>query len=140
MKILLAVDGSEYTRRMLDWLSVHEGSLFVKASYTFITVVPPVPPHVHRFIDRKTIEGSYADTAKEVLDPVVAFAGTHGWTFDTVTAIGHVSRTIVETLATGGYDLVVMGSQGHSALGTLVLGSVTQRLIADSPVPVLIVR
>jgi nucleotide-binding universal stress UspA family protein len=37
-------------------------------------------------------------------------------------------------------DLVVMGSHGHSALGSLVMGSVTSRVMANCTAPVLIVR
>ena len=37
-------------------------------------------------------------------------------------------------------DLIVMGSHGHTALGNLVMGSVSTKVLAESPVPVLIVR
>ena len=33
-----------------------------------------------------------------------------------------------------------MGSHGHSALGNLIMGSVATRVLADSKVPVLLVR
>lgn len=36
-------------------------------------------------------------------------------------------------------DLVVLGSHGHSALGALLVGSVTQRVIAHAPCPVLVI-
>ena len=38
------------------------------------------------------------------------------------------------------YDLIVMGSHGHGAIANLVLGSVANKVVALSKVPVLLVR
>jgi nucleotide-binding universal stress UspA family protein len=52
----------------------------------------------------------------------------------------NVGDVIVEYLAAHPADLLVMGSHGHGALATLVMGSVTTQVLANSRVPVLIVR
>ncbi len=57
----------------------------------------------------------------------------------------HVGRyppasTIVETAKQEKCTLIVMGSHGHGALGQLLVGSVTARVIATCDVPVLVVR
>jgi nucleotide-binding universal stress UspA family protein len=54
--------------------------------------------------------------------------------------VGHAADVIAQTAKDGQYDLLVMGSQGHSAVGSLVLGSVTARVLARCSTPVLIVR
>lgn len=51
--------------------------------------------------------------------------------------VGHVAERVVETAAQTGADLIVSATRGRSALGGLVLGSVTQRLLQISPCPVL---
>ena len=52
-----------------------------------------------------------------------------------------VQRAFIEALAdTGKFDLLVMGSHGHGALATLVVGSVTTQVLAHCKVPLLIVR
>ena len=50
------------------------------------------------------------------------------------------ASTIVDTATSERCDLIVMGSHGHGALGQLLIGSVTTRVVATCSVPVLIVR
>jgi nucleotide-binding universal stress UspA family protein len=51
-----------------------------------------------------------------------------------------VWRGIVEASEAGGADLIVMGSHGRSGIEKLVLGSVAQRVLSHSHLPVLVVR
>ena len=47
---------------------------------------------------------------------------------------------IVETAKSEGADLVVVGSHGRAGMARLMLGSVAAKVVAQSPVPVLVVR
>jgi nucleotide-binding universal stress UspA family protein len=54
---------------------------------------------------------------------------------------GHVVHEgIVDTAEAIAADLIVMGSHGRSGIEKLLLGSVTQRVLQDSKVPVLVVK
>lgn len=53
---------------------------------------------------------------------------------------GNAAQEILRRLEGGTYDLVVLGSRGRGAVGSLLLGSVSQRVLHGSPVPVLIAR
>jgi len=140
MKILLAVDGSPYTKRMLGYVAAHDELFGTAHAYTAITVVGPVPPQVTRFIDRETIDAYSRDEADKVLKPVRAFAAQQGWQLDELQPVGHAGDVIAETAEAGRFDLVLMGSHGHSGLGSLLLGSVASRVLAKCGVPVLIIR
>jgi nucleotide-binding universal stress UspA family protein len=47
---------------------------------------------------------------------------------------------IVQTAKTEGADLIVLGSHGRSGIARLMLGSVANKVVAESAVPVLVVR
>jgi nucleotide-binding universal stress UspA family protein len=54
--------------------------------------------------------------------------------------VGDPAQKIVETATSGNYDLVIMGTHGHSKLDDLMLGSVARDVVHACPVPVLTVR
>lgn len=47
---------------------------------------------------------------------------------------------IVQSAKEEGADLIVMGSHGRSGIARLMLGSVATKVVAESPVPVLVTR
>ena len=54
--------------------------------------------------------------------------------------IGHVVDEILNAIETEKADLVVMGTHGRTGLSKLVLGSVAEKIVRHSTVPVLTVR
>lgn len=47
---------------------------------------------------------------------------------------------IVQTAKSEGADLIVVGSHGRTGIARLMLGSVASKVVAESPVPVLVTR
>jgi nucleotide-binding universal stress UspA family protein len=140
MKILLAVDGSAYTQRMLAHLAAHDELLGSGHDYTAITVVAPVPSRAAGFLSHDVLHAYYDEQAEHVLKPVRAFAAQQGWKLECRHLAGHAADALSEFADTGHFDLLVMGTHGHSALGSVVLGSTTTRVIAQSKLPILLVR
>jgi nucleotide-binding universal stress UspA family protein len=140
MKILLAVDGSAYTKHMLAYLGTHEELFGPAPEFTAITVVTPVTPNVTHFLDKNIVEDYYRDEAEKVLKPVQAFAGQHQWNLTALSRTGHAGDVIAEMAENGRFDLVMMGSHGHGSIGALVLGSVAARVMARCKTPLLIIR
>jgi nucleotide-binding universal stress UspA family protein len=140
MKILLPVDGSDYTKRMLSYIAAHDELLGPGHEYVFFTAVAPVPPHAAHFLDRQTLELYYREQAEDVLRPVQRFAGQHGWNFRASHETGHAAEAIAAFANVERPDLIVMGTHGHSALGNVILGSVGHGVLARCSGPVLLVR
>ncbi len=54
--------------------------------------------------------------------------------------VGDPAEEIVACAVAGRFDLIVMGTHGHTALANLVMGSVATKMLARSKVPVLFMR
>ncbi len=140
MKILVAVDGSVYSKRMLAYLAAHDEWLGNTHDFTVVHVVPPVPPRAAAVLDKSVLNEYYDDEAAKVLKPIRAFMDKRGINVKYVTKTGHAAEVIATVAAKNKFDLLMMGSHGHTTLGNLVLGSVATKVMATCEVPVLLIR
>jgi nucleotide-binding universal stress UspA family protein len=130
-KILLAVDGSEHSRKAaaaagdlarkssgeVRVLYVHEEGLFSPIESR---------PEAQSMVDG-VVEGLVADGVKASGEAVA-------------TRIGSVAPTILEAARSFSADLIVMGTRGLSDFTGLLLGSVAHKVIHHADCPVLVVR
>lgn len=77
--------------------------------------------------------------AKVELDRALRNAKERYVTTDAVLAFGEPWEQILETAQKCGADLIVMGTHGRRGLSRLLLGSVAEKVVRLSPVPVLTV-
>jgi len=140
MKILLAVDGSSYTQKMLDYLTMHSGLFGAGNDYTVLTVQPPLPPRVRSAVGKEAVNSYYADETDKVIAPVAEFLAQHGISAHSEWKVGPAGETLATFADEEKFDLLIMGSHGHGLFGNLVMGSVATQVLAHSKVPVLLVR
>jgi nucleotide-binding universal stress UspA family protein len=140
MKILVAADGSPYTKRMLAYLAAHDEWLGAQHTFTVLTVVPLVPPRAAAVMAAEVLKAHYEEEAEKVFKPIRTFLAKHGLAVDYVSKTGAVAETIATAASKGKYDLLMMGSHGHGSLANLVMGSVATRVMAQCSTPVLLVR
>ena len=140
MKILVAVDGSSYTKRMLAYLAAHDEWLGPQHQYTVFHGVMAVPPRASAVLDKELLKSYYEDEAEKVFKPIRTFFKRQGLQAEFVTKVGPAAEGIAAAASKGGFDLLVMGSHGHGTLANLVLGSVATKVMAHCNTPVLLVR
>lgn len=140
MKILLAVDGSPFTKRMLAWLATHEEWLSAPHEFTVLTVVPSIPPHAASMFSAEQLKSYYDDTAEATFKPIRKFTAKHDLATNYVAKVGHAAEVIAKLADKGKHDMIMMGSHGHGNLLNLITGSVATQVLARSKLPVLLVR
>lgn len=140
MKILLAVDGSSYTKKMLAYLATHDDMFGSGNDYTVLTVQPALPPRARAAVGKEVVDNYYADETGKIMAPVARFLSRHGIDAKSSWKVGPAGETIAKFADAGKFDLLIMGSHGHGTLGNLVMGSVATQVLASCKVPVLLVR
>jgi nucleotide-binding universal stress UspA family protein len=139
LKILVAADGSPYTERTLA-MAEKDSWLGVDYNYTILYVVPEMPMRAQSALDVETVEGYYAEEAERIFQPVREFLQSHTVHPDYVYKAGNPSRVIAQMAEEEGYDMIIMGTQGHGRLTNLVMGSVVTGVLARCEIPVLLVH
>ena len=140
MRILVAVDGSSYTKRMLAYLAAHDEWLGGAHQYTVLHAVPAVPPRAAAVLEKDLLKSYYADEGEKVLKTVRSFFGKQGIQAEYVNKIGSAADVIAATADKGKFDLLMLGSHGHSAIANLIMGSVATKVMAHCNTPVLLIR
>jgi nucleotide-binding universal stress UspA family protein len=140
MNILLAVDGSAHTKKMLAYLVTHNELFSPDHRYTLVTVQAQLPTRARHVVGKEATDSYYREESERVLGPATQFLLRHGINAKTVAKVGHAGEVICKTAQSGKFDLLIMGSHGHGVFGNLVLGSVATQVLSHSKVPVLLVR
>jgi len=141
VKILLAADGSEFTRHAARYLVAHRGELARRPQIHLLNVHAPIPyPQAAAVAGSDAVhkyhQGECA-AALAVAERVLKKAGVacqSSWT------VGDAAKEIAAYARKNDIDVIVMGSHGHGALRTLALGSVADGVLRAAKCPVTIIK
>ena len=140
MKILLPVDGTELslheTRFALQLLRAGLKASFVLAnvqeSATFYEIVTAQSPEL--------IEGAALEAGEDLMAPAARLLDAEGVSYEAAVVSGDPAQAMLELIEIHRCDMVVMGSRALGPIRRMLEGgSVSQRLVHSSPVPVLLV-
>jgi nucleotide-binding universal stress UspA family protein len=140
MNVLIAADGSSYTKRVLAYLAAHDEWLGASQKYTVMTVVTALPARAVAVLDREVVKSYYDDEAEKVFRPIRSFFARQGISASFLAKIGQAAELIARQAESGKFDLLMMGSHGHGNLVNLVTGSVVTKVLAQCKTPLLLVR
>ncbi|SEH63675.1 Nucleotide-binding universal stress protein, UspA family [Halopenitus malekzadehii] len=135
--ILFPTDGTEQADAVLeyalDMAETRDATLHVLSvvdDRSFLTLDDDRVDEVRRELEAQ---------ARTAVDAAVDAAADRGIPTTSAVDVGDPSPAIIEYVADAGIDLVVMGTSGDNYERNIV-GSVSQRVVKQSPVPVLTVR
>lgn len=147
-RVLVPTDGSETAQKAIAFASRLLGNTSCRITLLSVVEEPvysafwsdgliapevlmPPPEEMREELDAK---------AEEMLAESTAPLRDAGIEVQAKVRFGNPASEIIQEAEEGGYDMVLMGSHGHGALGKFLLGSVSNRVAHHAKCPVLIVR
>lgn len=135
-KILWATDGSEAADKALPYVKTlaKEGGASVDVVHVIEHLLGPRAGGDPLNVDEPEVRAR--------LEQQVAELSSEGVQAELKVVEGHqriAAHAIADAAKESGADVIVVGTRGHTAVGSLVLGSVTQRLLHIAPCAVLAV-
>ncbi|MBK7705480.1 MAG: universal stress protein [Acidobacteria bacterium] len=148
MKILVATDGSEYSRKAIEkctYFVAPEGrtEIMIISAVENVTPIAAEPFGVSNqyyaevAADLRKQAGNAVDDAKQL---IAEKCSGRDYTIESEVYTGNVKEEIVEAAKRFGADLIVVGSHGYGFLSRVLLGSVSDFVIHHAPCSVLVVR
>lgn len=141
LKLLIAVDGSEYSQRAID-AAARLARAGAQLELTLLHVASP-PAFYGELTPAGFAELDRAVRAEQsrVLEDATKMASDCGLKVIASRGVsGMVAPEIVRAATEAGVDQIIMGTRGRGALGGVLMGSVAQRVVHLATVPVLLVR
>lgn len=127
-KILVPIDGSKTSERALEC-----GAALVEKLNAKLTLL---------YVQESRLFGMRPDVTKAIGKGILANAAKRmkEMSHDEKLESGHPARKISEIAENEDFDVIVMGATGHSGIGRLLLGSVSNHVLHYTNHPVLIVK
>lgn len=136
-QILCAIDFSPASLRALD-LAIQMANLY-KARIRLLHVIPRiVASMIDEPISTSPWTAELEEKAKRELAKLKERAAKGGVSVSTEIRLGDVDIQILKAVKDSGADLLAMGTHGHRGFERWIIGSVAERLLRHSPVPMLL--
>jgi nucleotide-binding universal stress UspA family protein len=140
MKILLAVDGSSCSLRAVRYVIRHLLLFGKRPGVTLLHLDPPAVEQVAVVMTPEEIADYHEKNGKAALRAAGLALSKAGISHRKRLLVGEPGGAIARTAKESRCNMIVMGSHGHGALKGLLLGSVVTKVLAQTDIPVLIVR
>ncbi len=141
MKILVAIDGSPHSLAAVAALADRAAWFRDAPQLTLLHAHLPIPyKAAAAWAGHDAVAKYYSEESDAALEGAMKLLGARGMTFSVEKCVGDPADEIVGHAAAGNFDLIAMGTHGHTALAGLVMGSVATKVLARSKVPVLFMK
>jgi nucleotide-binding universal stress UspA family protein len=141
LKILIAVDGSEHANRAIDAVGKMARSALELEAILLCVSPEPLFYGDYTVATIQKIEEDQKKQQHTILTKATEHAHVQGLMLgEPARAYGVIANEIVRVANDRQVDQIAMGTRGMGAIGNMLLGSVAQRVIYQSPLPVLLVK
>ncbi|MEW6621962.1 MAG: universal stress protein [Bacillota bacterium] len=136
-RIVVGYDGSKYSKKALE--AAISLAKTLEASVTVLAVVraPEFSPTIDE-IDEAYKNGER--TIKPQLEEIRRIGEENKIALNAVILHGHPAESIVKYASDKKADLIIVGTRGAGGFKSLIIGSVAQKVVGYSKVPVLVIK
>jgi nucleotide-binding universal stress UspA family protein len=142
--ILVPLDGSPLAEQVLP----HVHALAANEGTSKITLLRAVPPIFTTSVDYSGMLATTAadaietleDEARAYLDAIAGQFRAEGYSVQIEVSAMPAAEAVLDYADSQHADLIAIATHGRSGISRWVFGSVTQKVVQNSPVPVLVIR
>jgi nucleotide-binding universal stress UspA family protein len=138
MKILLATDGSEYSKGAAKFLKCLKLSLEDEITIFHAVYWIPFLYDAESYIE--TLKEIKQEIAPRIIDSIMGILKPVNARISTAIVEGSPAQCIIDAVSTSDTDMIVMGARGIKGIKSLFAGSVTRAVAIKSPKPVLVAK
>ncbi len=140
-KILFPVDLSESSAKIVPYVQAVAGKfnaqihlLFAARVFEYFTSIYVPHPSINQF-EKEIIIGAQKRLYEFVDQHFSEFPATQ-----TAVVAGDAAEQVISYIGEQHIDLVIMGTHGRKGMDKIIFGSVAERVVKTSPVPVMVVN
>jgi nucleotide-binding universal stress UspA family protein len=139
LRVLLPTDGSDPSRRATAYVLdlVARG---LQVEFHLLNVQPAVRGGAAALVSHHDLDSYHRDEGMKVLAESLRLIDAAGHTPHAHVGVGDPGETVLAFARRLNCEQIVMGSRGHGAVTTLLLGSVAKHVVRDAAVPITLVR
>jgi nucleotide-binding universal stress UspA family protein len=140
MKVLFAADGSTFTKKALTFLVGNKNLLGKGDELVVVHVQDAISAHIERKLGSAEVTAYQAKQADAILKPIKKFLNKHTINHRCLWVVGSAAGQIIAISKRERVQMIVMGTHGHGLLSRMFMGSVAQRVLAESDIPTLLIK
>lgn len=137
---LVPVDGSPHALRAVEYVVREAARDAVAPVIMLLNVQAPLPSDVTRFVDSTVVHDYHRDSGEVALASARAKLEAAGLACSAHILVGETAQTIVDFASRQHCTQIVMGARGLGSVAGVLLGSVTNRVVHLTDLPVLVVK
>ena len=99
-----------------------------------------ISAQIERKLGSSEVTAYQAKQADAVLKPIKKFLDKHAVQHRCLWVAGSAATQIIEASKRERVQMIVMGAHGHGVLSRMFMGSVAQKVLAESEIPTLLVK
>ena len=138
MKILVAVDGSKPSLKVVQLLVEHCDWYRERPEVELVTVHLPVPKVAS--VPKSQLDKYYAEEGEGKLAAAKKKLDAAGVPYRARVLVGPIAESLVKHAKGERCDLIYIGTRGMSELGAALIGSTATKVLHISETPVLLVK